>query len=146
MWWKKGKNKKDQYLVPHRNELNVMVSTFLKQAHIDFDVATSLEQALVGTFIFGMISTHGMMHKLTPPDVHALALSVFMDSLHYTVTAAAQGVEACINATSPGYHDTMNAVLHRGIDGYKQYKEGDLLGLAQNMESILDHFKKLDKE
>ncbi len=70
-----------------------MVSTLLLQSQINFDDSTSMEQAIVGTFIFGMIHAHGMFSKLTPPEVHALALTVFMDSLHYTSSAAAQGVQ-----------------------------------------------------
>ena len=140
MWWKK--NKGDLHLVPHRNELNEMARALLKACAVDFDKATQLEQALIGTFLFGMIQTHGMIHKLTPPEVHALALVVFKDSLHYTDSAAAQGVQECINATRPGYHDTLNAILHRGIDGHRQYQEGDHVGLSDNIISVLDQFRK----
>ncbi len=140
MWWKKKQAKQD--LVPHREQLNKMTVSLLKASGVDFDGATQLEQALIGTFLFGMIQTHGMLHGLTPPEVHALALLVFKDSLHYTDAAAAQGVQECINATQPKYHRTMNAILHRGVDGHKQYQDGDMDTLRENLNSILDHFSK----
>jgi hypothetical protein len=140
MWWKKKQAK--QYLVPHREQLNTMAVSLLKANGFDFDGVTQLEQALVGTFLFGMIQAHGMLHGLTPPEVHALALLVFKDSLHYTDAAAVQGVQECINATRPEYHRTMNAILHRGVDGHKQYQDGDMDALRENLNSILDHFRK----
>jgi len=139
MWWKS--RKKDNYLVPHRNDLNIMVSVLLEYAEIDFDSGTQLKQALVATFLFGMINAHGMMHGLTPPEIHALGLVVFKDSLHYTDDAAVQSVQECINAADPNYHATMNSILHRGIDDHRQYLDKDLAGLGQNIISILDQFK-----
>jgi hypothetical protein len=143
MWWKR-KNK-DLPLVGHRNELNAMAAELLSAARLDFDKASPLEQALVGTFLFGMIQTHGMAKKLTPPEVHALALLVFMDTLHYSDAAAVQGVQECINATDPNYHETMHAILHRGIDGHKQYQDGDKDALSLNIGGVLDHFRKGNK-
>jgi len=119
-----------------------MAVSLLEASGVDFDGATELEQALIGTFLFGMIQTHGMLHRLTPPEVHALALIVFKDSLHYTDAAAAQGVQECINATRPEYHRTMNAILHRGVDGHKHYQDGDMDALGENLTSILDQFTK----
>jgi len=140
MFWKK--KSQDLHLVPHRDECNKIASAALVASGIEFDRASQLRQALVGTFVFGMIQTHGMMNRLQAPEIHALALCVFRDTLHYTGAAAAQGVQECINATTPDYHPTMNAILHRGIDGHRQYLDGDAAGLSQNIKSILDQFAK----
>ncbi len=139
MWWKK--KSKNLQLVPHRNAMNAMAAALLEATAIEFDTASTLEQALVGTFLFGMIHSHGMASKLTPPEVHALALVVFKDTLHYSDSAAAQGIQECINATDPEYHDTMHAILHRGIDGHRQYQAGDRRGLAENIIGVLNRFR-----
>jgi hypothetical protein len=122
-------------------QLNTMATALLSVSGLDFDHATQLEQALIGTFLFGIIQTHGMFNGLTPPEIHALALLVFKDSLHYTDSAAAQGVQECINATRPEYHPTMNEIVHRGVDGHKQYLDGNMVALQTNLISILDQFK-----
>ena len=140
MWW--NKKKKEPDLRNHRDDLNAMAAALLRAAGLNFDEAGPLEQALVGTFLFGMIQTHGMMNELQPPQIHALALIVFKDSLHYSDEAAAKAIQECINATSPGYHDTMNAILHRGVDGHRQYLSNDLDGLAKNICSILAQFRR----
>ena len=143
MWWRKKKNKGP--LVPDRTALNNMAVKVVAEAKLNFDSAAPLEQALVGTFLFGMIYAYCAQRKMTPPEVHALALIVFVDSLHYTEQAAAEGVQNCINASKPGYHDTMNTILHRGIDAHRQYEAGDFTGLGENIRSVLSHFKKRER-
>ncbi|MEA3209535.1 MAG: hypothetical protein QOE70_2592 [Chthoniobacter sp.] len=139
MFWKK--KPKDLHLVSHREECNKIASAALLGSGINFDKGSALEQALVGTFIFGMIQTHGMLNGLQPAEIHAVALTVFENTLHYTNAAAVQGVQECINATDPNYHKTMHAILHRGIDGHKQYLDGNTDGLGENIQSILAQFK-----
>ena len=117
-----------------------MASAALAVSGVDFDSASPLNRALVGTFVFGMIQTHGMMQHLQPPEIHAVALCVFQDTLHYTTEAAAQGVQECINATTPSYHPGLNAILHRGIDGHKQDLDGDAEGLSKNIRFILEQY------
>ncbi len=119
MFW--GRKKRDQArdLRRDRDELNAMAAELLRLAPFDFDEGSPLQQALLGAFFFGMLTAHGMAARMSPIEVHALALSTFQDSLHYTPTAAVQGVQACIDAAAPGVHDTMNAILHRGIDGQR---------------------------
>ena len=119
-----------------------MCIRLLEASGIEFDAAPPLEQALIGTFYFGMLQTHGMLQQLSAPDIHALALIAYKEHLHYSDSAAAQAVQECINATDPGYHDTMNAILHRGIDGHRQYLMDDFSGLSGNIQSILERFRK----
>jgi len=143
MFWKK--KPKELHPLSHREECNKIASAALAASGVEFDRATPLDQALIGTFVFGMIQTHGMMNGLQPIEIHAVALCVFQDTLHYTAEAAAQGVQECINATTPSYHPTMNAILHRGIDGHRQHLDGDTGGLSRNIQPVLAQFAKKAK-
>jgi hypothetical protein len=134
--------KKHNDLERHLTEVSVMCGKLLQVAGVDFDRAPQLEQALVGTFYFGMLQTHGMLHQLSPADIREIALAAYKEQLHYTDDAAAQAVQECINATEPTYHPGMNAILHRGIDGHRQYVTGDFDGLSTNIRSVLDHYRK----
>jgi hypothetical protein len=122
-------------------EVNSMGAALLQVSGIDFDASSPLEQALVGTFFFGMATAHGMLLQLTPPEVHGLVLTTFVEEFHYSPEAAAQAAQACIDASRPGHHDTMNAILHRGIDGHRQYVSGQARMLEENIRSILAQFR-----
>ena len=82
-----------------------------------------------------------MANGLTPTEVHAIGLRVYKDTLCYTDAAAAEGMQQCINATVPSYHPTMNAIIHCGINGHKQYFDGDSQALEINILQILNQFK-----
>jgi hypothetical protein len=138
MFWRRKNDKLP--LVPHREECNRIAAAALGASGIEFDRASQLQQALVGTFVFGMIHAECMKHALTLPQAHAIALCVFQDSLHYTPQAAAEGVQACIDATAPGVHDTMRAIVHRGIDAHAQFLADDIAALSENVRSILSQF------
>src|SRR5439155_7107418 len=101
MFWRR-KTPDDRSLVPHRNRLNALALNLLHAANVDFDNGSDLQRALVGTFFFGMLYSHGRAGELAPADIHALALAVYQDSLHYTPEAATQAVQNCIDATRPG--------------------------------------------
>lgn len=119
-----------------------MGETLLAASGIDFDRASHLEQALVGTFFFGMANAHGMLYQLTPPQVHALVLKAYSEVFHYTPEAAAEAAQSCIDATAPGGHDTMNAILHRGIDGHAQFESGNTAALGENIQAVLGQFRR----
>ena len=56
-----------------------MGETLLASSGVEFDRASQLEQALIGTFFFGMAHAHGMLSQLTPPQVHALVLKAYSE-------------------------------------------------------------------
>lgn len=123
---------------PHREQLGSLAEDLLHAAEVDFDEGSQRQQAIIATFLFGMIQGHGMAAGLSPPEVHALVLAVYQDALHYTPEAAAEGAHNCIEAIGPAGHQTMLAIIHRGIDGHGQHAEGDLAGLGRNIRSLLE--------
>lgn len=123
-------------------DANAMGRALLAASGVDFDRGSQLDQALIGTFFFGMVHAHGMLSKLTPPQVHALALKAYTEVFHYTPAAAVQAAQSCIDATAPGNHDSMNAILHRGIDGHAQFARSDISALRENIGSVLLEFRK----
>ena len=118
----------------------ILGEQLLLAARIDFDGGTKLQQALIGTFLFGMLCAEGMLHQSSPTEIRNVAISVFEETLRYAPSAAIEGVENCIQATRPDGHDTMKAIIHRGIDGHRQITEDNQMGLAQNIGDVLRQF------
>lgn len=141
MFWRRKKYPEPP-LVSHRGDLNAAAATLLDVSEVDFDSGTALQQALIGTFVFGMIYAHGRVAGLDAPEIHALSIAVYQDTFHYTPEAAVDGVENCIDAAVGG-HDRMQAIIHRGIDGHRQYLEGDTESLRENIQSVLKQFDAL---
>jgi hypothetical protein len=119
-----------------------MAAHLLAAAEIDFDQSDKLTQALIGTFLFGMLSAQAMTAGRAVDEAYNVAIDVFEDVLHYTPEAAREGVQQCIEATTPGVHPSMHAIVHRGIDGHLQYTSNDINGLRLNIKSIFEHFQR----
>ncbi len=77
------------------------------------------------------------MNKLTPPEVPALVIACLMDVFKYADHQAVAFAESLIAATSDqSYHPTMNAVIHRGIDGHRQWKAVETDSPRTNIQDI----------
>jgi len=128
-------------LAVHRNQMNQAAEIVIQESGLDLSAATRRERSVLATFFFGILSAHGMQHKLTPPDLHALCLLVLIDTFKFDETFAALTADECIRAANPGHHDTMHAIIHRGIDAHERLIAGDQKTFRENLQSLLAHFK-----
>ena len=128
-------------MVHHRQQMNQAAEIVIQESGLDFAAATERERSVLATFFFGILSAHGMQHKLAPPEVHALCLLVYGDTFKFEETLAAFTAGECIRAATPGHHDTMHAIIHRGIDGHAQLLAFDEKGFRENLQGMLELFK-----
>ena len=104
---------------------------------VPFEQTTELQRQLLAAFCFGMVFAVGHIEKLSPPDVHALAIFCLVDVFKYSAAQAGSFSQHLINASmDKAVHPTINAVVHRGIDGHKQWEEGRCDMLRQNINEI----------
>jgi hypothetical protein len=109
---------------------------------IPFEKTSELQRQLLAAFAFGMVFAVGQTEKLTPPEVHALALSALMDVFHYSDHQAAAFAQQLISVSSDKrVHPTMHAVIHRGIDGHYQWQQNQTEALRTNIRGVFDAVK-----
>lgn len=99
---------------------------------------TELRRQVLATFAFGMLFSAAMQQSLEPEQVHALLIGALRDSFGYTDEQAATFSEALIDAVSGDSRPTSNAIIHRGIDGHRQWSENDIDGLRANVTEIFE--------
>jgi hypothetical protein len=61
---------------------------------------------------------------------------MLVDVLHYSAEQAGAFSTQLVEATGAGPTDTMNAIIHRGIDGHRQLSQSDHDGLSANLLGI----------
>jgi hypothetical protein len=101
-----------------------------------FEETTELQRQLLACFAFGMLFATGCLNKLTPPDLHALSICLLMDVFNYSQDQAADFAENLIASASGRGNPTINAVIHRGIDGHRQWEAGRMSELKSNLQDI----------
>jgi len=126
-------------LVGHREAVAGMASDLFDVVGIPFEETTELQRQLLAAFAFGMMFAVVHFEKLSPPDAHALAIAMLMDSFRYSDHQAADQADLLIRASQDArVHDTINAVVHRGIDGHLQWQRDDLVALKDNILGIFE--------
>jgi Immunity protein 48 len=105
-------------------------------AGIPFGETTELQRQLLAAYTFGMLFALGRLHKLTPPDVHALTILMLLDIFKYSQDQAVAFAEDLIQSSSGHGNPTTNAVIRRGFDGYRLWNARLMLELKSQIEDI----------
>lgn len=125
-------------LIEHRAQITAYGNELFRRCGVEFARTTEMQRQVCGAFLFGVAYAHGMSHQLTPPETHALVMTLLMDVLRYSPDQAAAFSADLIEATAAGPEDTMNSIIHRGIDGHRQLTTGDDDTLRQNLLGIFE--------
>jgi hypothetical protein len=129
----------DQRLVPVRREIAVMASELFGVIGVPFEQTSELQRQILASFAFGMIFAIGQIKRLSPPDVHALAICCLRDVFKYADhQAIAFSSDLIAHASSNDPNDTHNAIIHRGIGGHCQWQQKQTEQLRANIEGIFE--------
>lgn len=121
------------------NETVEMVDKFLSLVTIDLE--DDLDRQLVAAYIFGMLNGQAHEESIPPTDVQALMIRIGIDKLSYPTEVAYQMTQFMIDATDREFHPTVNAIIHRGIEGYYLFVEKNYDELATDFKYIIETIK-----
>ena len=121
------------------NEVMEMVDTFLSLVTIDLE--DELDRELAAAYIFGMLNGTAQKESLTPEDVQALMVHIGIDKLTYSEEVAYQMTQFVIDATDEEFHPTVNAIIHRGLDGYFLYSDQEFDALSEDFNEVVQVVK-----
>lgn len=128
----------DRDLRPIRAQRRRMALDLLRAADIDIATANPAQRQLTAMFTFGMAFGACLDDELSPAQTHALAIAWLMDAFNYTDQEAVAFAQRLINASSNRETDEFtNTVIHRGIEGYLQWRNGDEATLVTNIKEVL---------
>lgn len=130
-------------LVPLRLEVAGMANRLFELVGVRPQQATEKQRQQLAAYAFGMTFALGKQHGLAPVEVHGLVMSYLRDVFHYADLQVVQFSELLIQATAnPSPNPKLNAIGHRGIDGYFLLKEGKIDRLREDLHDLLGIAKK----
>ena len=121
------------------NEVMEMVDTFLSLVTIDLE--DELDRELASAYIFGMLNGTAQKESLTPEDIQALMVRIGIDKLTYSEEVAYQMTQFVIDATDEEFHPTVNAIIHRGLEGYFLYSDQEFNALSEDFNEVVQVVK-----
>ena len=119
------------------NEVMEMVDTFLSL----IDLEDELDRQLAAAYIFGMVNGTAQKESLTPEDVQDLMVCIGIDKLMYSKEAAYEMTQFVIDATDEEFHQTVNAIIHRGLEGYFLYSDQEFDALSEDFSEVVQVVK-----
>jgi hypothetical protein len=125
-------------LAEHRTRVAIFGKDLLRICGIEFAKTSELQRQICGAFLFGVVFAYGKLQGLTPPEVQAISITMLLDVLSYSAEQAGAFSSRLIRAASDGPKDTMNRIIHRGIDGHRQLATADDNGLRQNLLGVFE--------
>ena len=119
------------------NEVMEMVDTFLSLINLEDE----LDRQLAAAYIFGMVNGTAQKESLTPEDVQDLMFNIGIDKLTYSEEVSYQMTQFVIDATDEEFHPTVNAIIHRGLDGYFLYSDQEFDALSEDFSEVVQVVK-----
>lgn len=121
------------------NEVMEMVDTFLSLVTIDLE--DELDRELAAAYIFGMVNGTAQKESLTPEGVQDLMVCIGIDKLMYSEEVAYEMTQFVIDATDEEFHPTVNAIIHRGLEGYFLYSDQEFDALSEDFSEVVQVVK-----
>jgi hypothetical protein len=119
-----------------RSRVNNMCADLVASLGVPFESTTELQRQMLACFAFGMTFAIGQIEHLTPPEVHALSITMLTDAFKYSAHQASAFSSHLIESAGGGGNPTIQAIIHRGIDGHLQWSSGQTVELSKNVNSV----------
>ncbi len=73
--------------------------------------------------------------------IQALMVHIGIDKLTYSEEAAYEMTQFVIDATDEEFHPTVNAIIHRGLEGYFLYSDQEFDALSEDFSEVVQVVK-----
>lgn len=73
--------------------------------------------------------------------IQALMVHIGIDKLTYSEEVAYQMTQFVIDATDEEFHPTVNAIIHRGLEGYFLYSDHQFDALSEDFSEVVQVVK-----
>jgi hypothetical protein len=114
-----------------------MREDLIAAAGIPYESTSEVQRQALAAFAFGMVIAVGEIERLTPPEVHALCITLLIDGFEFSPERAGAFTGAMIEAAGEGGSPAIRAILRRGIDGYLQWSSGQTAELGESIGAVL---------
>lgn len=101
-----------------------VINNLFKILETNLEETTEIERQIMSAFSFGMINAKALEQNIDQPTVHGTMIGLLINEFKYSEIQASEFTQTLINSTDREYHPTMYTIIHRGIQGYYDYREG----------------------
>lgn len=119
-------------------EASEMVAAIFNMLDIYTEDLTEVERQIISAFSFGMINGAAMEEGADPMTVQGTMAGVLIGQFDYSEKQAVDFMQQLIESTNREFHPTMYAIIHRGLEGYYDYRDQQYSLVHENLTDIID--------
>jgi hypothetical protein len=123
--------------------VNYIADEIIRASKTDTSKMNEQEKQIMGAFCFGALNGYSLENRISTVQIQSAMIAILVQKLGYGPSAAAQFFDFLVKCTEKDYHPTMNAIIHRGIEGYYQIENTGKL--QENISDIHKMVKKYNK-
>jgi len=122
---------------------NYIADEIIRVSKTDASKMNEQEKQIMGAFCFGALNGYSLENRISTVQIQSAMIAILVQKLQYDPSVAAQFFNFLVKCTEKDYHPTMNAIIHRGVEGYYQLE--DTNKLRENISDIHKMVKKYNK-
>jgi hypothetical protein len=123
-------------------EVIQMVNDIINLSGLEISTIEEQEKQVLGAYCFGVINGYSLEKKMNAIQIQGAVIDALIQKFCYSPATAAQFCDFLIKSTDKQFHPSMNAIIHRGLEGYYQLKEGRKEEIQQNIADIIQTVKR----
>jgi hypothetical protein len=129
--------------VPQVQEIgNDILRLYTQSANTAFEKTSELERQILSVYLFGMANGLPEQVKGTPLNMETGMVAVLVSIFQYSVPQAQDFVRGMISdLQSKDKTNTIYAIIHRGLDGYSAYKDGQKEKVIADISNIISSLR-----
>lgn len=121
------------------SQLSIRISVDVFEIlEVMLDDLSEEERQIIAAYEFGMFNACAQVLKKHPSDVQGTMIGVLIKSFNYSEIQAVEFTQFLIECTDEEFHPTINAIIHRGIQGFYSYQDGDKNEIYNDLTFIID--------
>lgn len=124
------------------NIVQNMTKQIIQFSGLDMISASEQERQIVGAYCFGVINGYVFEKKIDVVHVHAVMIDILIELFEYSPNVAAQFCDFLIQCTDEKFHPSVNSIIHRGMEGYYQLKNGKKEYVKIDIKEIMETVRK----
>ena len=108
---------------------------------VKIDLKDEMNRQILASYIFGVLNAKAIQESISPIDVQVTMIRVGIEALGYSPEAATQMTQFVIDATDKNFHQTVYAIIHRGIEAFYLYSNEKYEQLKEDFDNIMASIK-----
>ncbi|MEG0314661.1 MAG: Imm48 family immunity protein [Erysipelotrichaceae bacterium] len=123
------------------NQVTNLMGEIINLSEVQITFVDEQEKQVLGAYCFGVLNGYSLERKINPIQIQGAMIDILVKIFNYPPSTSAQFCDFLIQCTDEKFHPSINAIIHKGIEGYYEIKDGKKESIQQVVNQIIKSVK-----